>query len=266
MEYRVEEIATRAGVGVDTVRFYQTRGLLPLPRREGRIALYGALHLERLQKIRALLSRGFTLALIKRYFERGEEAGEGKLLRALVYERVGECSFTRAELAAAAGVPEAVIAAVQSGGLFEAVVVDGEERFGETDLEMARAALAILQAGFPADELIRLATDHARGVDAVTGRAVELFERYVRKNAEGELPSERVAQIFEALLPQVTRLVALHFQRSLVSRALRRLTMSSERSEFMQAAVGAVRDARLERLGSLENSESLESAWHARDA
>ena len=41
MEYRVEELAATAGVRVDTVRFYQSRGLLPAPVRVGRIAVAG---------------------------------------------------------------------------------------------------------------------------------------------------------------------------------------------------------------------------------
>ena len=32
MDYRVEEIAARTGLRVDTIRFYQFRGLLPRPR------------------------------------------------------------------------------------------------------------------------------------------------------------------------------------------------------------------------------------------
>ena len=64
MNDRVEEIAARAGVRVDTIRFYQFRGLLPRPRREGRIALYVDGHLERLRNIRRLVDQGFTLAQI----------------------------------------------------------------------------------------------------------------------------------------------------------------------------------------------------------
>ena len=45
MDYRVEKLAAVAGVRVDTLRFYQARGILPAPRREGRIALYGDDHL-----------------------------------------------------------------------------------------------------------------------------------------------------------------------------------------------------------------------------
>ena len=41
MEFRVEELAARSGVRVDTLRFYQARGLLPAPERVGRVAVYG---------------------------------------------------------------------------------------------------------------------------------------------------------------------------------------------------------------------------------
>ena len=56
MDYRVEELAGAAGLPVDTIRFYQARGLLPSPRRVGRTAIYDETHLERLRRIRSLLS------------------------------------------------------------------------------------------------------------------------------------------------------------------------------------------------------------------
>ena len=51
MDLRVAELAEAAGVGVDTVRFYQTRGLIPAPRRRGRFAIYSADHLERIRRM-----------------------------------------------------------------------------------------------------------------------------------------------------------------------------------------------------------------------
>lgn len=54
MEYRVEALAAAAGIRVDTVRFYQSRGLLPKPGRRGRLAIYEADHLQRLRRIRTL--------------------------------------------------------------------------------------------------------------------------------------------------------------------------------------------------------------------
>jgi DNA-binding transcriptional MerR regulator len=60
-EYRTEELAREAGITVRTLRFYRERGLLPPPRREGRIAWYDDHHLARLRTITALLERGHTL-------------------------------------------------------------------------------------------------------------------------------------------------------------------------------------------------------------
>ena len=54
MEFRVEELAARSGVRVDTLRFYQARGLLPAPERVGRVAVYGDEHLARVRRIKEL--------------------------------------------------------------------------------------------------------------------------------------------------------------------------------------------------------------------
>ncbi|MEV0175728.1 MerR family transcriptional regulator [Streptomyces sp. NPDC050803] len=61
-EYRMEELAREAGITVRTLRFYRERGLIPPPRREGRIAWYDDHHLARLRTIAALLERGHTLS------------------------------------------------------------------------------------------------------------------------------------------------------------------------------------------------------------
>ena len=54
----MDELATAAGITVRTLRFYRERGLIPPPRREGRIAWYDEHHLARLRTIAALLERG----------------------------------------------------------------------------------------------------------------------------------------------------------------------------------------------------------------
>jgi DNA-binding transcriptional MerR regulator len=154
MDYRVEEIAARAGVRVDTVRFYQFRGLLPRPRREGRVAYYDEAHLERLRRIRHLVGQGFTLAQIKRLLEGESEAEDRPLLAALVEEHVGERTFSRSQLAAEAGIPEELIGAAEASGLVQPLQIGGEERFSAADRDMARSALRILEAGFPLDELL----------------------------------------------------------------------------------------------------------------
>lgn len=245
MEYRVEELAAAAGLPVDTIRFYQARGLLPSPQRVGRTAIYEEAHLERLRKVRALLADGVPLALIKRLLDQGPGAGPDPLVAALVQAQLGERTYTRAELAREAGIPEPLVQAAQSAGLVAPMRVGGEERYSDADLGMARAAFAILQAGLPLDELLSIAVDHARGVQAVTERAIDLFDRFVRRGGEVAGQSEAITAAFQALLPTVTRLVALHFQRTLVSRALARLEGRGD-SEALGAALAAVESARLE--------------------
>ncbi len=78
-EYRMEELAKEAGITVRTLRFYRERGLIPPPRREGRIAWYDDHHLARLRTIAGLLERGHTLngiADLAATFESGRDVAE----------------------------------------------------------------------------------------------------------------------------------------------------------------------------------------------
>lgn len=59
-------LARAAGVGVETVRYYQRRGLLPEPPRpHGEVRRYGDGDLKRLRFIRSAQAAGFTLSEIK---------------------------------------------------------------------------------------------------------------------------------------------------------------------------------------------------------
>lgn len=245
MEYRVESLAAAAGIRVDTIRFYQTRGLLPKPGRRGRLAIYDAGHLQRLRRIRSLVEQGFSLAQIGRVLEAdGRPRSAEPVLAALAHEGGVPRTYSRAELAAEVGIPEALVQAVEAAGLGEPLEVDGEPRFVEADVEMARAALAVLGAGFPLDVLLGLSTRHANHVREVADAAIDLFDDYIRKQSAGD---EAVARAFHELLPQITRLVALHFQRTLVSRALDRLAESeSDRKDHLERALAATRSGKLE--------------------
>ncbi len=78
-EYRMEELAEEAGITVRTLRFYRERGLIPPPRREGRIAWYDDHHLARLRTITGLLERGHTLngiADLAATFDSGRDVAE----------------------------------------------------------------------------------------------------------------------------------------------------------------------------------------------
>lgn len=50
---RIGELASRTGIGVETIRFYETKGLLPAPvRQANNYRVYGEMHVARLHFIR----------------------------------------------------------------------------------------------------------------------------------------------------------------------------------------------------------------------
>ena len=61
----VGKLAAAGGVGVETVRFYQRRGLLETPTRDEGIRRYGSEDLRRLRFVRQAQAAGFTLEEIK---------------------------------------------------------------------------------------------------------------------------------------------------------------------------------------------------------
>ncbi len=253
MEYRVAALAEAAGIGVDTVRFYQSRALIPPPEKRGRFAIYTREHLERIRRIRSLLDSGFSLAQIRKL--QGEESAspdarsadrtsnDKSLLDALAAKTVGEGTVSRAELAAETGMPEALIDAAVQAGLIAPIEIQGQERFSRSDLAMVVSALEILGMGMPLDRLLELASLHAANVDRLVEQAIDLFDDFVRKpRAEDD---EGVRRIFERLLPQATQIVALHFQRTVVTRALARLHGQGD-SAALEMALEATQSARLE--------------------
>ena len=139
--------------------------------------------------------------------------------------------------------PEALIASAIQAGLIQPLDIQGEERFSRSDLEMVLSALEILGMGMPLDRLLELAAQHAANVDQLAEQAIDLFDDHVRK-PRGE-DEESVRRAFERLLPQATQIVALHFQRTVVARALARLRGRGEESA-LEKALEVTQAARLE--------------------
>jgi len=93
-------LARAGGVGVETIRYYQRRGLLPVPARAGGIRRYGAEEIRRLRFIRGAQGAGFTLEEIAELLSL--DAGEDRTrARELARHRIDALDARIAELTAA---------------------------------------------------------------------------------------------------------------------------------------------------------------------
>jgi DNA-binding transcriptional MerR regulator len=206
MEMRVEQLSVRSGVPVDTVRYYQSKGLLAPPRRQGRVAWYDDGHLERLARIRTLQRRGFTLATIVRLVDGELDAADEALIgelsglnhpgggedapadggpadetgQAPVPSRPEDRLFTIAELATETGVPLALLKAVEAEGLLIPRRVLGRDCYTTEDVAASRAGLLLLEWGIPLSALLEVARHHHEATEAVAREAVALFSTHVR--------------------------------------------------------------------------------------
>ena len=228
MRYRVEQLAASCDVSVDTVRYYQSRGLLPQPEREGRVAWYGDEHAARIREIRTLQGKGLTLAAIRRVVTGELGPADADLAAAVVAAR-GE-SGDEIELldldafAARSGVPASLIQAVEREGIRLGRIVDGEERYTAGDIDLVRTALRLLEFGLPLPDLLGLARDADAAMRGLAERAVELFDEHVRKPirdtaGDDDVAAAQMVEAFGELLPAVTQLVSHHFRRVLLETA-----------------------------------------------
>jgi len=72
-EMTIDELAQRTATPTSTIRLYQSKGLLPAPKREGRVGYYGPTHLVRMRLISQLQDDGFSLAGIGRLLKAWQE-------------------------------------------------------------------------------------------------------------------------------------------------------------------------------------------------
>jgi DNA-binding transcriptional MerR regulator len=227
VEYRIEELARAAGVAVDTVRFYQGKGLLEPPRRQGRVTWYSERHLERLRRIRQLQQRGFSLSVIRRFLEGELEASDEALVAAVTGDG-DPGTLSLEDLAARSGIAVPLLRELERAGML-VPLGDGElPRYSASDLEALRAGLTLVEAGVPLARLMELGARHAAAVERTAQEAVELFDTHVRERiqAQGLPPEEAERQLlgnFRQLLEASGTLVRRHFEGAVLRAARQRI-------------------------------------------
>lgn len=72
----IDQLSAASGVPSRTIRYYQTKGVLPHPSRRSRSSSYGPEHLERLRLIGELQDRGLRLDAIRDVVRQYQEGGD----------------------------------------------------------------------------------------------------------------------------------------------------------------------------------------------
>lgn len=96
---KVSQLAERAGVGIDTVRYYERAGLLPEPpRRPSGYREYPLQAIERLRFIRRAKALGFTLEEIAGLLDLSDQRADVEAVKRLAQTRLAEVEKKLREL------------------------------------------------------------------------------------------------------------------------------------------------------------------------
>ena len=93
----IGQLAAGGNVGVETIRFYQRKGLLETPTRESGIRRYGSDDLRQLRFIKQAQAAGFTLEEIRELLEL-DSGQDRSRARALARSRIEALDAKIAEL------------------------------------------------------------------------------------------------------------------------------------------------------------------------
>jgi MerR family mercuric resistance operon transcriptional regulator len=111
----IGKLAASGNVGVETIRFYQRKGLLETPTRDSGIRRYGSEDLRRLRFIKQAQAAGFTLEEIRDLLEL--DAGEDRSrARELARSRVEALDAKIAELNRARDALQRLATECEAGG------------------------------------------------------------------------------------------------------------------------------------------------------
>lgn len=213
-EYRVAELAEEAGIPVRTLRYYQERGLLAPPRKEGRTGWYSDAHLDRLRLIGDLLTRGYRLDGIEELLTAAENGrGLDEVLgfgsaATTEWARSDPIELDEAMLAERFGeqlTPEVLAEAVELGYLRRR-----GEVYQHPSARLLEATLTLVAAGIPLRSILALSWEIEAAFDRMAFSFVHAFrthllDRMLDDPTPGDL--ERLTDAVAELRP-VARVIA----------------------------------------------------------
>jgi DNA-binding transcriptional MerR regulator len=219
VEYRVDELARAANTTVRNVRAYQDRGLLEPPAIRGRLGVYGAQHLARLQLIATLLGRGYTLGNIQELLAAVEKGYDVREMLGIQQALAGPWSSESAELFSSADLKDMFNGALGANALSRAltlgILVREGQKFRAPNPTLLRVGQSLVAAGLAMDEVLSLGEDFLRDLRYAAQQIVKTVGISIDKH------KSRVTQADQIVgLVQTFRTVALRAVEAEMSRAL----------------------------------------------
>lgn len=239
-EYRVAELARAAGTTVRNLRVYQDRGLLPPPRRVGRIGLYSEAHLARLRLIARLLDRGYTFATIGELFDtwsRGHDLADALGLREAIaapWSTETPVRMTRADLRRRLGRDAIDPAALQRAIDLRLLIPQGTA-FIVPSPRLLEAGAELAAAGVPMSTVLDLAEALREDMATVAHRFFELLLTKANPTGGGNGHDVETPPDMHDLAETVTRLRP-HAQRTVD--ALLAMAMQQEADRLLAEVSG----------------------------
>jgi DNA-binding transcriptional MerR regulator len=145
---------------------------------------YGPEHLERLERIRALQERRFSLAAIRALLERESSGAIESLLAG-----PDDLAYDFTELVDTAGISADLAAALVDAGLLREPTDHGLAAFDGDDLTVLRAFADMRRAGLPDDLLLGVGRLYAAAFDELQRRLVALFGAWKTDAVAGNDPA-----------------------------------------------------------------------------
>jgi DNA-binding transcriptional MerR regulator len=229
--WRIDELAQKAGLTVDTIRYYAREGLLEPPQRAGRHKLYGPDHLDRLNRIRELQGRRFSLAAIRAILDVDRPGIEG------IFSSHG--SYDLQELAAKSGLDEHLVERLREVGLLVDPESLGHEVYDDSDLGLLRAVAELSEIGMTEDILLELGAIYVRHFRALQNDVHDMLAGRDRGWDEDEMIAvqRRLTANSQRMIPAVDRVLNYVHQRT-----IQRLTLEAvQTAQETRTGVGGVR-------------------------
>ncbi len=226
----IAELSRRTGMTVRNIRAHQSRGLLPPPRRQGRLAVYDEAHAARISRIQQLQRRGFNLAAIRALIV-AEQAGDvGRQLQRLALApllRHEPLVVDRADLGRTyrfTSPDDGMLRGAVEHGLARDL---GDGRVELTSRQLAASGHELVARGLPAAAVLELQTSFIDAVGEVARRFVDLCVQRAWEPFEADgYPAERwnaVTEEVEDLLDQMSLVVMSTFSLTVRAAAEQRL-------------------------------------------